>query len=52
MPRRLPIILAAAVLCAAGVLRAWQEGSEGWLLAGAGLIFAGAWLAMEIRDRD
>jgi hypothetical protein len=52
MLRRLPVILAGAALCAGGVIRAVQNGLDGYLLAGAGLILVGAWLAMEIHDRD
>jgi len=46
------ILLSAAVLCASGVLTAWAWDRTGALLAGAGLVFAGAWLALMIRDRD
>lgn len=52
MEKRWPILLTAAGLCAAGVLRIWGEGRDGYMLAAAGLVLIGAWLAMEIRDRD
>lgn len=44
-------ILAVAVgVLFAGVIRSWQEGRDGWLIAGAALIILGAWLATEIHD--
>ena len=48
----LPILLTAASLCAAGILRVWQEGRDGYLLAGAGLVIVGAWLAAELMKKD
>jgi glucose dehydrogenase len=50
--RGLPVLLAAATLCLGGILRVWQAGQDGWLLAGAGLILVGAWLALEVRRGD
>jgi hypothetical protein len=48
MQRHWPPLVAAFLFCAAGVLRIWQEGREGYLLAGAGLVAFGVWLGQEV----
>jgi hypothetical protein len=52
MRRRLPVLLVAATLCGAGIMRAWSQGWSGALLAGAGLVLVGAWLAGELIERN
>lgn len=49
--RRWPLLLSSAVLCAGGIVVAWGWDRDGSLLAGAGLVAFGCWLALEILDR-
>lgn len=49
--QRWPLLLAAALACAAGAFRVAEasDATEGWMLLGAGLVTLGAWIALEVQ---